>query len=108
MRVYEPRFTKQFEKTINSTKKKHNERVRAAKAGVDKILHHPELNDGPLRGPLAGKRKLRLGNFRIIFAMCAECRQTGHVQANDCEFCNETDDRTIVFFDVDLRRKVYE
>ena len=106
--MYEPRFTKQFEKIINSTKKKDIERVRTAKAGVDKILHHPELNDGPLRGDLAGKRKLRLGNFRIVFAMCGECRQTEHIQANDCEFCDETNDRTIVFFDVDLRRKAYE
>ena len=108
MQVYEPRFTKQFEKIISSTKKKDIERVRAAKTGVDKILEHPELNDGPLKGPLPGKRKLRVGDFRIVFAMCAECRQTGHTQANDCEFCNETDDRTIVFFDVDLRQKVYE
>ena len=105
--MYEARFTKQFEKIINSTKKKDITRVRAVKAGVDKILEHPELNDGPLKGPLAGKRKLRVGDFRIVFAMCAECRETGHIHMNDCEFCCEASDRTIVFFDAQLRRKAY-
>lgn len=97
---FHPRFTKQFERIIESWKKRDRELVKALKGGVDKVLVYPFRSDGwATGGEFRGKRKVRVGRgYRIVFLACAECRQTKRTAVNACEFCSETDNATVVFF----------
>lgn len=43
------------------------ERVRIRKAMEEKLTTHPEIFGKPLRRSLKGYRRLRVGDFRVIF-----------------------------------------
>lgn len=83
----------------------------------DKVINNIKLkpyNSEYLRLDLEGLRsynKLKSG-YRIIFAICEECRKNSFEEANNCMDCDNIDDNTIMLFAVgehdiynDLERK---
>jgi mRNA interferase RelE/StbE len=48
-------------------------RTRIRKAIETKLTTHPELYGKPLRRSLAGYRKLRVGDYRIVFRVENDC-----------------------------------
>ena len=105
--TYDPLFTASFERTIRSKKKRLRRLVEAAKTGVSSILRNPYAHDGWLKGDLRGKHKkyVGAGHYRIVYAICEECRRLGHRDLNRCEFCEQTTDKTVVFFFVGPKKE---
>jgi mRNA-degrading endonuclease RelE of RelBE toxin-antitoxin system len=60
-----------------------------------------------LEEPYKGKRRLRVGNFRIIYAICEECRQFNYVEIIGCKDCKEHGRRDIILFSCDIRPHAY-
>ncbi len=59
-------------------------------------------------GDLKGKWKMRVGDYRLIYAYCEDCRKYKHEILNECYRCFEKDDTNLVFFDVIHRSNDYE
>jgi mRNA-degrading endonuclease RelE of RelBE toxin-antitoxin system len=56
---------------------------------------------------LKGKRSLRRGNFRVLFAICRECRELGSVRLNNCIDCRNRGENDIMLFVCGHRKHVY-
>jgi len=76
---------------------------------VEKLIEHPELNDGQLKGPRAGtfKKKFFHKRYRITFKYCAFCLQTKKKQCEDCER-EKRSAKSIVFLEVFERGEGYD
>ena len=98
--MYDCRFRPKFTKIIGSNKKRDIELVKAVKVAIPKICAAPHNNDGRLHGLLRGQFKKYIGRnrYRIAYAICEDCRRNKHKALNNCSFCNETGDQTVVFF----------
>jgi hypothetical protein len=76
---------------------------------VEKLIEHPELNDGQLKGDRAGtfKKKFFHKRYRIIFKYCQFCLQTKKVQCPDCAREERSPD-SIIFLEVFERGDGYD
>lgn len=62
------------------------------------LKYAPEKSEF-LSGLLKGLRSYHVGRgYRIIFAICGECRERGHTRINHCEGCNTYSDNTVMLF----------
>jgi len=55
-----------------------------------------------------GKRSLRRGDYRIIFAVCEECREMRLVHMNACENCDAHSTSDIILFVCGHRKHIYD
>jgi|GEM_PF-1693245 len=78
------------------------------KSMLDSLSRTPFETKRLVSPVLKGKRSLRKGDYRIIFAICGECRELGEIQANNCTNCriHGTDD--IVVFNCAHRKHAYD
>ncbi len=85
-----------------------NVRERLEEA-LKKILDHPELHDGQLKGPLAGhfKKKAAKKKYRIIYRYCRFCLQTKKAKCKDCAEAN-IPDNAVIFCEAFLRGEEYD
>ena len=99
--MYKAHFQKSFAGRIQSKKKSEKQKIKVFEQGVKKILSGKIQGTRFLKGPLRGKRCLRLPmDLRIVFAICEECIRLRHQGFNDCENCQEisSNPKTAVFF----------
>ncbi|MGB9694343.1 MAG: type II toxin-antitoxin system RelE family toxin [Caldisericaceae bacterium] len=75
---------------------------------IREILFNRPYSSKVLKENLKGKRSLRVGNYRIIFAICEECRKENYVQLNGCKDCKKHGTNDIIMFTCGPRSKVYE
>lgn len=98
---YKPVFKQEFVHILSSRKKKDIEFIKAIKEAVPKILANPYLNDTWMSYEYAGMHKKYVkgpSGYRILFAICGECRKLGHDKRLLCEDCNQKNDSVVVFF----------
>jgi mRNA-degrading endonuclease RelE of RelBE toxin-antitoxin system len=57
---------------------------------------------------LKGKWKMRVGDYRMLYAYCEDCKQKRYERFNQCFDCDTKNDSPIVFFDVLHRSKAYD
>jgi hypothetical protein len=74
---------------------------------VSEIAADPYASD-LLKISLKGKRDYRVGDYRIVFAICEECRRESWVQFNRCADCKKHGRNDFILFDVGHRGKIYE
>jgi mRNA-degrading endonuclease YafQ of YafQ-DinJ toxin-antitoxin module len=92
--VYSPDFPKTFQKysaiKVSIQKK------------VEQILQDPlGPQTEPLGHDLVGLRSAPVKkSFRLIFAVCEECRRLGHSAVNNCFDCASQPDNTVYFFTI--------
>ena len=109
---FSSKYKKQFMidiKQYSSIKKQIEKKVKV-------IIENPYYNSEPLgkinQYDLRGLRSKRIDrNFRIIFAICEECRKMFSEDNNEkvCKFCNlEFSVKTIIFFTVKPHKIVYK
>lgn len=79
---YEPRYTKRFEKSFK--KNVPNNLKQRIEDGINKLLEDPYHNTEFGKGLWRGKRKLRVGDYRIAFIICEECQKLDHKVMNRC------------------------
>jgi mRNA-degrading endonuclease RelE of RelBE toxin-antitoxin system len=75
---------------------------------IREILFNRPYSSKVLKGKLKGKRSLRVGNYRIIFAICEECRKENYVQLIGCKDCKKHGRNDVIMFTCGPRSKVYE
>jgi len=57
---------------------------------------------------LKPQRVLRVGDWRLFFLYCAECRREGYVARWNCPNCSEIPDAGLVLCDIEKRGDAYE
>jgi hypothetical protein len=67
---------------------------------VDEILASPHRNIRFGAGRWRGKREERIGDDRIFFAICEQCRKEKHQIYNNCYNCKNKLGNTIRFFEI--------
>jgi hypothetical protein len=86
---------------------------KAVKAGLEdaitKILEHPELSDGQLKGPRAGsfKKKVFQKKYRILFRYCDFCLKVRKVRCSDCAE-QKRPENSLVFLEAFHRKDDYD
>lgn len=75
---------------------------------IQEILFHHPYESKILKGNLKGKRSLRVRNYRIVFAICEECRENNYVRLNGCKDCKKHGRNDIIMFTCGPRSEVYE
>ena len=104
--LYKPLFLKDL-KTYSSLKQQIEKKVK-------QILKDPYHNTKPLekqgKYDLKGLRSKRVNkNFRIVFAICEECKILFPEQETLCQYCDPSlPEKTIIFFIARPRKTVYE
>jgi mRNA-degrading endonuclease RelE of RelBE toxin-antitoxin system len=96
--IYNKDFTEKFEKQLRKLGDKV--RVKRINQKVDEILSFPyrEIRFGA--GRWRGKREERIGDDRLFFAICEQCRKEKHQAYNNCYNCEKIPDNTIRFFEM--------
>lgn len=103
---YKPQFAKDV-KTYASMKSQIEKKVKS-------ILADPYHNAEPLGNrsghDLRGLRSKRVDkNFRIIFAICEECKELFPEKEKPCRYCNQDlPVKSVVFFTVRPHKVVYD
>jgi len=75
---------------------------------IEDMKQDPYRNSIELIYELKGKRRVRIGDYRLIYAVCEECRKRGYIQFNQCYNCESKEDNSIIFFDIIHRPKGYD
>jgi mRNA-degrading endonuclease RelE of RelBE toxin-antitoxin system len=101
---YRPYATDRFDKSRRQLDKSVLERVEKA---VREIATDPYASD-LLRVSLKGKRDRRVGEYRIVFAVCEECRRENWTGLNGCSDCKKHGRNDFILFDVGHRGRIYD
>jgi hypothetical protein len=69
---------------------------------IDRLLHNPADADGWMHGVHHGRLKKYVGrrDYRLIYHRCEQCPKEGRKLADQCGFCHEVTDNSVIFFDV--------
>jgi len=98
--IYKDKYTPFFEKQLQKLKKKAPARAKRIEDEIQEILKFPYQNIDFGKGLWRGKRKNRVGDDRITFVVCKQCRELGHQAFNLCSDCNDTPDETVIFVSI--------
>ena len=101
---YRPYATERFNKSMSQLDRPVQQRVDKA---VGEITTNPYASD-LLKIPLKGKRDYRIGDYRIIFAICEECRRENWVEFNRCSECKKHGRNDFILFDAGHRGRIYQ
>lgn len=96
--TYNKDFTEKFERQLKKLRDKI--RIKRINEKVLEILGAPYRNIDFGSGHWRGKRKERVGDDRIFFAICEQCRRERHQRYNNCESCDTKPDNSIRFFEI--------
>jgi mRNA-degrading endonuclease RelE of RelBE toxin-antitoxin system len=94
---YERRYTPTFEKQLVKLQRKDHIRFEQVTKTIEEIRQAPCRNIDFMKGVYRGKREWRAGDDRVIFVVCKQCREEGHIRFNGCSDCSQTKDETVVY-----------
>jgi mRNA-degrading endonuclease RelE of RelBE toxin-antitoxin system len=106
--LYVPYFTDDFDKHFKKLTKKDNSLRHRILAKIDEMKKELPRNPIEYIGDLKGKWKMRVGDYRLLYAYCKDCRAKGYERLNECLECKSKDDTSIVYFDVIHRSDGYD
>ena len=95
-------FVKSFRKLDNNVQKMLDKTIQ------DALLMAPFETKRLVSPELKGKRSLRKGDYRIIFAVCGECRKLGEIHTNNCTNCKMHGTNDIIIFSCSHRKHAYD
>lgn len=69
---------------------------------IDRLLENPADSDGWMHGEHHGRLKKYVGrsDYRLIYHWCAHCRKEETKLFEQCSFCHEIPENSVIFFDV--------
>lgn len=70
---------------------------------IDRLLDNPSDADGWMHGGSQHgrlKKYVGLNDYRLIYHWCEICRKEGKKLAEQCGFCDQVEDNSVIFFDV--------
>lgn len=98
--------TVEFEKAFRKLDKPAQKKINRA---IQEVLFIDPYESKKLCSPqFKGKRSVRTGNFRLIFAICAECRQLHEDRLNNCYNCNRYGKNNVIIFLCGHRNHIYD
>ena len=75
---------------------------------IQEILYYRPYESRRLVSPeYKGKRSLRIKDYRIIFAICEECRKLNEMHLNGCRDCKKHGTNDIIMFTCGHRKHIY-
>lgn len=107
--MYDYKLTENFRSDCQDVRDRGKTDYERVKKLVDTMRLNPFHNSTVLKGKsFNAKRRRRVGDLRVIYAVCHECKQTGHDVRQQCEWCSPELDKTIIFFNVGDRDDIYQ
>ena len=97
-------YTRNFTEYFHSIPVRDQKRIEYDITHIDR---QDALRKGRLKGDLNYYRKMRCGDYRILFAYCADCYEEFKDKIN-CEICDENDLERIIIFFIFYRKKAYD
>lgn len=98
--LYDAKYSTVFENQIHDLERKDKIRAKRIREEIEEIRADPFRRIDFGKGRYRGKRKRRVGDDRLIFAVCKQCREAGHRAMNGCSMCDELKDETVFFFTI--------
>jgi len=112
LKTIEPLSRFQCHKTVEFDKSFRKLDKRAQKLidqKIQEVLFLEPYESKRLVSPqFKGKRSLRSGDFRIIFAICAECKLFHEDRINNCYDCNRYESNNVMLFLCAHRKHAYD
>lgn len=106
--VYDAFFTHDFDKHFKKFAKRDPILEKRVREKIKEMQNSDPLrNSIELQGDFKGKRRVRIGEHRLIYEACCDCRGKGYEKFNRCVECKSRTDDSIVYFDI-LHRSSYE
>lgn len=59
-------------------------------------------------GDLKGKWKMKVGDYRLLYAYCRDCKVKHYEEFNQCFNCKSKNNNSVVYFDVIYRGAGYD
>lgn len=106
--LYDAHFSDDFDEHFRKLTKKDDSLKQRLKNKIEEMKVEKPKNPVEYIADLKGKWKERVGNYRMPYAYCEDCRQKGYERLNQCLDCHVKNKNSIVFFDVFHRSKGYE
>lgn len=109
--MYDVRLSEDFVKDCADIRKRGRTDVERVRKALYSMKADPIRNSKFLSSSsdLRGKRSKRIGDIRMIYAVCHECHDNRHMTYNNCGICPEIKDlNTVIMFGVKDRKEVYE
>lgn len=69
---------------------------------IERLLQNPDDADGWMQGKYHGRLKKYVGrrDYRLIYHWCQKCRKEEKKLEDQCGFCHEVGDNSVIFFDI--------
>jgi len=101
-------FVDDFKKHLDKlTKKDAQLKARLHQRIEEMEMEQPHSQIGYV-ADLKGKWKMRVGDYRLIYAYCTDCQKQNFQRFNNCLECGSKGDDALIFFDVIHRSNDYE
>lgn len=109
MTKFSPDYVAVYSPDFPNALRKYSAIRRLIQKKIEQIVHDPL---GPqterLGHDLVGLRSASVKkSFRLIFAVCEECRRLGYQAVNNCFDCADQPERTVYFFTVGSHDDAY-
>ena len=99
-----------YDRKIDWLRKKVDKNIvtRIEKTIPGKIGYDPKRATKRLQAEsLKPQRTLRIGDWRLFFIYCEECRTEGHKDKWNCPNCGELPDTAVVLVNLEKRENAY-
>ena len=106
--MYIPFFSEVFKKHLEKLTKRDIALRNRIINQIEEMKIDPFRNSIELTYELKGKRRVKVGDYRLVYAVCEECRKKGYEKFNNCYDCKSKPANSIIFFDVFHRSKGYD
>jgi len=106
--LYVAKFSDDFNENFRKLTKKDGTLKERLLSRIEEMKVEKPINALEYVADLKGKWKERVGDYRMPYAYCEDCRKKGYERLNSCVGCESNNDNVIVFFDVFHRSKGYD
>lgn len=100
--------TEAFHQKMARFKRRNGEEAERIDKRILDLRIDPYHNTIVLHDPAKPFRRVRVGDRRLFYQYCKDCRLRGVEEKTGCDDCEDTDDETIKLFDFDDRDNVYD
>lgn len=106
--MYDAYFSDDFNEHFKKLTKKDAALRERLKEKIEEMKLEKPRNSIEYIADLKGKWKMRVGDYRMLYAYCEDCKLKRYERLNQCHDCQAKDNNAIVFFDVFHRSKGYD
>jgi mRNA-degrading endonuclease RelE of RelBE toxin-antitoxin system len=106
--LYIAKFSDDFNEHFKKLTKKDGVLKERLKSKIEEMKAEKPIDAIEYIGDLKGKWKVRVGDYRMPYAYCEDCKLKHYERFNECFGCDSKSSNTVVFFDAFHRSKGYD